>query len=129
MIKHFVKFLNESLEASYSFHFRSFQDILRNQFKQQTKQTVTAILRHFPAGTQVLMPQGGFLAWVELPPQVNAWQVFELAAQEGIGITPGGMFSTALRFENFVRLSCGNPWTPQIEQAIQRLGEIVANAL
>ena len=34
MIKHFVKFLNESLEASYSFHFRSFQDILRNQFKQ-----------------------------------------------------------------------------------------------
>ena len=111
--------------GSYEHHMRK----LRNQFKQQTKQTVTAILRHFPAGTQVLMPQGGFLAWVELPPQVNAWQVFEQAAQDGIGITPGGMFSTALRFENFVRLSCGNPWTPKIEQAIQRLGEIVAKTM
>jgi len=34
------------------------------------------------------------------------------------------MFSATDRFHNCLRLSCAVPWTPRIENALARLGEL-----
>ena len=49
---------------------------------------------------------------------------FHAEGQERIGFAPGPMFSATGRFHNCLRLSCAVPWTPRIESALARLGEL-----
>lgn len=99
---------------------------LRRAFRVQTEKTSEAICRYFPEGTKVSRPQGGFLLWVELPVQVDSIALMREAAKENIGIAPGPLFSSTDRYLNFVRISCGYPWSADIERAISRLGEMAA---
>lgn len=52
--------------------------------------------------------------------------MFAEARREHIGVAPGAAFSISRRFDHFIRLQYGDPWTPALESAICRLGEIVA---
>jgi len=63
---------------------------------------------------------------IELPEQIDSMEVYQRAIQEHIAIAPGPIFSAKGEFRNCVRLNCGNPWTAKIEQAMKRLGEIIA---
>jgi DNA-binding transcriptional MocR family regulator len=84
-----------------------------------------AIGGHFPPGTRVTKPAGGFLLWVELPGEVDALRLFDEALDEGISITPGPAFSARLRFRNCIRLNCAHPWSERIEWALAVLGRLV----
>lgn len=83
-----------------------------------------AIAQYFPPGTRVTRPGGGFLLWAQMPTAVDAIAVFEKALQQKIGVVPGPMFSPTGRFGNCLRLSCGAPWSDQLEQSIATLGSI-----
>lgn len=102
---------------------------LRAALRVQRARMVDAIALHFPAGTRINIPDGGALLWVELPSQLSSKAVFEAALQDGIRIAPGLMFSNSSRFDHFLRLCCGQPFSPKIEQGIKRLGEIVGQML
>ena len=65
--------------------------------------------------------------WVELPPHVNALAVYHQAMTAGISIAPGPIFSAKQKYENFIRINCGNPWSEIIENAIRRLGDIIGS--
>lgn len=52
---------------------------LRGLLAQQQQQVLRGIARHFPAGTKATSPEGGYFAWVELPPSVNALELHRLA--------------------------------------------------
>jgi hypothetical protein len=39
---------------------------------------------------------------------------------------PGELFSASGMYRNCLRLNCGNPHTPEIEDAVRRLGSIFA---
>ena len=83
------------------------------------------IERYFPAGTRLNAPQGGYVLWVELPPQADTVALMETAAQENISLAPGALFSAREGFASSMRLSCGAPWTAAQDQALRRLGELV----
>jgi DNA-binding transcriptional MocR family regulator len=70
-------------------------------------------------------PTGGFVLWVELPRKVSALKLHDLALVEKISIAPGPMFSASQGFQNFIRLNCGHPWSPEIERAVGMLGKLV----
>lgn len=78
----------------------------------------------FPPGTKVTQPQGGFVLWIELPAKVNAIALQDLALEAKINLAPGPMFSPVQGYQNFIRLSCGLPWSPRIAQAITTLGRL-----
>ncbi|WP_460033199.1 aminotransferase-like domain-containing protein [Megalodesulfovibrio paquesii] len=93
--------------------------------ESQTEAMRRAVSRHFPEGTRATTPRGGCILWVELPPGgPSGVEVFLRAAAEGIGISPGLLFSNGGGFERFLRLSTGLQLTPQVEQAVARLGAI-----
>ena len=46
------------------------------------------------------------------------------ALEAGISIAPGPIFSRAGRYRNFIRLSCGFPWSPRLEGALATLGSL-----
>lgn len=100
---------------------------LRRQLKAQRASMAEAIARHFPAGTRLNMPRGGMLLWVEMPEGCSSQAVFEAALAEGIRVAPGAMFSNSTRFDHFLRVSCGFPFSPRIDAALRRLAQIVTD--
>ncbi len=108
-------------DGGYDHHLRR----LRAALKTQMHQMVDAVARHFPMGCRMSLPQGGMMLWIELPRQVDSREVFALARLEHIGVAPGAAFSTTRRFDHFIRLQYGEPFTAQTEAAIRRLGQIV----
>ena len=73
---------------------------------------------------KVTRPTGGYVLWVELPPQVNSLALFRKALAEKISIAPGPIFSAKQKLENFIRLSCGAPWSEAMDQALLKLGQL-----
>lgn len=98
------------------------------RLKQRIQEGVEAVFhqvtRSFPAGTRMNFPAAGFLLWVELPPQVNAQEVHRRALLQGIGVSPGPLFSPAAELHNYLRLNCANEPTSQLLKAVAQIGEI-----
>lgn len=109
-------------DGGYDHHLRRLRAALRSQAGQMAE----AVARYFPMGCRLSSPQGGLLLWIELPRHVDSREVFALARLEHIGVAPGAAFSTSRRFDHFIRLQYGEPWSPRMEAAIRRLGQIVA---
>ena len=51
--------------------------------------------------------------------------MFALARLQHIGVAPGAAFSTSRRFDHFIRIQYGDPWSPQLDAAMRTLGQIV----
>ena len=84
-----------------------------------------AIMAEFPEGTRVSAPRGGFVLWVELPPNNDALALHEQSLRRGIVVAPGPLFSARQRFSNFVRISAGAPWSDRIETALRTLAKLI----
>ena len=97
---------------------------LRAAFLSQVQRTSEAAAEYFPVGCKMTQPLGGFVLWVEMPAAVDAVRLFELARDARIAVAPGPMFTNTGRFRNFLRLNCGHIWSPKLERAIVRLGEM-----
>lgn len=108
-------------DGGYDHHLRR----LRAALKTQAHQMADSIARHFPMGCRLSIPQGGLMLWIELPRHVDSREVFALARLEHIGVAPGAAFSITRRFDHFIRLQYGDPWSPKMEAAIRKLGQIV----
>jgi DNA-binding transcriptional MocR family regulator len=99
---------------------------VRQTLAANCRRFIEGIARYFPEGTRVTDPAGGVVLWVELPREVDGVALFERALAAGIGIAPGIVFSAKGEYRNFIRLSAGIDWTPDIEAALARLGRLSA---
>jgi DNA-binding transcriptional MocR family regulator len=98
---------------------------LRRFYAEQVQRMTEAVTRHFPPGTTVTRPTGGQVLWIGLPATVDSLQLYRNALAEKISIAPGPVFSPKKKFKNFIRLNCGNPWSPRLEEALAKLGELI----
>jgi DNA-binding transcriptional MocR family regulator len=97
---------------------------LRLAFSEQVQATSQAIAKYFPSGTRLTRPAGGYLLWVELPKAVNALKLFRQALAENITILPGQIFSASGKFPSHIRISCGYPWSDDVDRALLTLGKL-----
>lgn len=102
---------------------------MRVQLRLQREQAARAIARYFPQGTRLSLPPGGLSLWLELPEGISTTLLYDQALRAGIRTAPGPMFSNTGRYEHFLRLSCGMPFTPQVEAGYRTLGELLAQQL
>jgi DNA-binding transcriptional MocR family regulator len=100
---------------------------LRPLYARQTGLFAQAVGRAFPAGSRVTRPEGGFVAWVELPPNVDSLELYRQALAAGITFAPGPIFTAGSGYRNFVRLNAAT-WSPEIEAAIETLGELARSS-
>ena len=107
--------------SAYDRHLRQ----LRAKLKIQRQLCVQAINRYFPDGTKVAAPDAGLAIWVKLPDGISSQEVFQKAIDEQIFVAPGHMFSNSMRFDSYLRLNCGWPFTAEIEKAFATLGAVV----
>ncbi len=106
--------------GAYDRHLRK----MRAAFAAQTEQMIAAVGEHFPEGTKVTRPAGGFVIWVEMPNNVDSLDLQERAMAERISISPGPIFSARQRYRNYIRLNCGYPWSDRLDQALRTLGRL-----
>ena len=86
--------------------------------------TMALIEDHFPEGTHITRPQGGFVVWVELPPGFDTRQLMKRGLAQGVSIAPGSLFSSAEKYHRFMRLNCAVP-QQSLETAIIRLAKLL----
>lgn len=98
---------------------------LRRIYACQVALVAQAVLEYFPTGTRVSQPQGGFVLWVEMPPQVDSLHLYQEALRVGITLAPGPIFSAKQGYRNFLRLNCAW-WSEAVEKALPTLGRLVA---
>lgn len=107
-------------EAGYERHLRQ----LRGALAQGRQQGLRAVERHFPAGTRVTRPEGGYFLWLQLPERVDVLALQRRVLSEGISLAPGTLFSADGRFHHHLRLNVGHPRDPRVEAALRRVGEL-----
>ncbi|MDM0042870.1 PLP-dependent aminotransferase family protein [Variovorax dokdonensis] len=100
---------------------------LRSALAEQRERTAEAIARHFPTGTRMNLPPGGLQLWVELPDGISGQDLCDAALAEQILVAPGALFSNSERFDHFVRINCGWPFGPDVEEGLRKLGQIAAH--
>jgi DNA-binding transcriptional MocR family regulator len=108
----------------YEHHLRK----LRQTLHSNSLQFIRTIGEHFPEGTKVTNPTGGFILWLELPKHIDAYNLYQEAIQHKISIAPGSMFTLQDRYKNCIRLSYGMQWKPEVERALKKLG-VLAKSL
>lgn len=106
--------------GGYAHHLRS----IRKIYSTKTIQMAEAVGRHFPPGTRVTRPSGGFTLWVELPTEVDSLALYGLAEKQGITIAPGRIFSTTDTFNHCIRLNAAL-WSDRTRWAVEALGRMV----
>jgi DNA-binding transcriptional MocR family regulator len=112
-------------QGGYENHLRH----LRQALARQEAELVSAVERHFPAGTRLARPQGGYFLWLELPRQVDTLLLHQQALKLGISIAPGPIFSAQREFGHYLRLNFGHPDSPRRQAAMATLGELIARQL
>lgn len=105
--------------SAYEKHLRTF----RQQLSAQCTQSLRLIKQFFPAGTQVVKPQGGYHLWVQLPEQQDMPSFYRYCGQAGVRFTPGSTFSFTNRYDRHFRLVFADKYTPAKEAAIRKAGE------
>lgn len=99
---------------------------LRQTLCESQARILRLVCRHFPRGTRITRPTGGYFLWVEMPPAVDALALHRLALAQRIGIAPGQLFSADQRHRHFLRINCGHPQeTP--DEAIRQLGALASH--
>lgn len=98
----------------------------RNRYAGAVARMSDAIVRHFPEGTRLSQPQGGFVLWVELPEEIDSFALAQRALKKGISIAPGSIFSASGKYGHFIRLSCACVWDARLERALPTLARLLA---
>ena len=107
--------------GAYERHLRK----VRNEYAFAVERMIEAVDRHFPEGTKVTRPQGGFVIWIELAKEVDTFELARQLLDQGISIAPGPIFSASQRYRNFMRLSCACEWTNRIERALATIARLL----
>ncbi len=109
-------------DAAYGTHLSQ----LRQQLYLQRDRLIDGIQTHFPEGTKLTRPQGGYFLWVEMPKGTDSLELYQQALQENISIAPGALFSARDDFAHCIRVNYGHPDHPGVDEAIARLGKLTA---
>jgi DNA-binding transcriptional MocR family regulator len=105
----------------YEHHLRKLRQTLHANSLQFTR----AIGEYFPDGVKLSNPKGGFILWLELDKKIDTYQLYQEAMHHRMSIAPGTIFTLQERYENCMRLSYGMQWTPEVDKALKKLGNLV----
>jgi 2-aminoadipate transaminase len=74
-------------------------------------------------------PQGGLFTWVTLPKQIDTWEMFPKALDKKVAYIPGAAFAVHGGHTNTMRLNFSSATPDEIEEAINRLAEVIRKEL
>ncbi|WP_415721385.1 PLP-dependent aminotransferase family protein [Photobacterium ganghwense] len=106
---------------NYGSHLRQ----LRRTLSQRKQANYVCLKAHLPDTVKIHRSSGGYFLWLELPPSMDATELYQAALAENISIAPGRMFATGEQFNHCFRFNASFPLNDAHEQAIIRLAELI----
>ncbi len=107
--------------GGYDRHLRHARDV----YRQRRDHLIDLVAEYFPAGTRMSQPQGGFVAWIQMPRAIDSTKLYVQAREKGVLIAPGEIFSSnPKKYPHSIRISYANAWTPERDSAIKQVGEL-----
>ena len=94
---------------------------VRPQYAFAIDRMTAAIIELFPQGTKVTRPKGGFVLWVELPFEIDTFELTKRLIPQNVSIAPGHIFTTTENYNHCLRLSCAEDWNRQTEWALLKI--------
>ena len=116
-IGHFIK------EGGLDRHLR----LRRQQLQQQSQELLSLIPQYLPMAISCSQPQGGLSLWLEFQDSVDTVKLYKSALDIGVILTPGRLFTAQESYRNALRLSFAYPWTQSRIDALERLGDLLAD--
>jgi len=104
-------------------------DNLRRELRSRHEALQRACKQHLPAACEVTDPDGGFVAWLELPGAGQGEQLANLAAERGVRLVPGSAFDLDGAASRGARLSLTRSSVDQIERGVRVLGDCARELL
>ncbi|HEX5050889.1 MAG TPA: PLP-dependent aminotransferase family protein [Planctomycetota bacterium] len=102
---------------------------LRAELRSRHAALQKAARTHLPAGCSITSPDGGFVAWLELPEAGQGERLAELAIERGVRVVPGCVFDLFGQPSRGVRLSLTRADTEQITAGMRVLGQCARELL
>jgi DNA-binding transcriptional MocR family regulator len=99
--------------------------VMRREYARRCRAMRESILTHFPSGTRVSDPRGGYVLWVELPRRYDTLKLYPVARAAGVVYAPGPMFSASRRYLHCLRLNAAT-WGLREQRAIETLAGILS---
>jgi DNA-binding transcriptional MocR family regulator len=96
---------------------------LTSRYADQAKTMDEALRRHLPQATYAI-PDGGYFVWLRFPESVNTSELRKRAPSFNVDFRPGALFSSNSGMKNFMRVCFVFYGSDQIEEGVQRLGEL-----
>jgi len=103
-------------------HLDRYLDSLRAELQKRHAALQEACAEHLPKGCTITAPDGGFLAWLELPGPGQGDRLAELAIERGVRVVPGRVFDLHGQPSRGVRLSLTRADSRQIAAGVAVLG-------
>jgi len=97
----------------------------RTLYRRKCARMLESLERCMPSAVRWTQPEGGFFTWLTLPDGVDATELAQRAADEGVGIVPGTLFYPDGRGTANVRLSFSLVDETEIEEGIARLAALM----
>lgn len=98
-------------------------DSLRVDLRLRHEALQRACAAHLPAGCTITAPDGGFVAWLELPEAGQGDRLAESASERGVRAVPGRVFDLHGRPSRGVRLSLSRADEARITAGIEVIGQ------
>jgi DNA-binding transcriptional MocR family regulator len=98
---------------------------IRKAYRERRDRFLELAQRLLPEGSRVTSPEGGFIAWVELPHGTDAMQLYHRAMQRGVSIAPGPLFSPSGKYRQFIRLNFGQVGIEAMGRGLAILSELL----
>lgn len=102
---------------------------MRTRYQQNRDLMTGWIMKYFPPGTRVSQPRGGFMLWIELDDEFDTLRLNRYLERQGVQIAVGSIFSASGKYRNCLRINYAPKLTPEIEQAVRRVGETIQSLL
>ncbi len=102
---------------------------IRDAYGRQCRAMLSGIKKYFPPGVQHTEPEGGMFLWAELPRNLAALDLFELAIKDKVIFVPGDPFYVKKTRTSTMRLNFSCVDEATIDIGICRLGNAIRELL
>ncbi len=108
-------------------HFRRHLNHYRFVLKLQRDQLISNLEGIASKSIRFCIPEGGLVLWLQLDKEIDSAAIYRQALKQDIFLTPGVLFSLSKHYKNYLRLSFAHPMESTRQQAIKKLGCLLAN--
>jgi DNA-binding transcriptional MocR family regulator len=98
---------------------------IRKAYRERRDRFLELAQRLLPEGCRVTSPDGGFIAWIELPSGTDAMKLYHQAMRHGVSIAPGPLFSPSGKYRQFVRLNYGQVGFEAMAKGLKILDQLL----